>query len=139
MSDFWVEQRQAAERETVRIFGAVKEAFGATEIRQGQAWGKHTDLWRQTILDNLAHDRMRMCQHLHGVTVQPALVVAHVLDRVLCEPCANLVLAAEYDEIEDNTCDVCHRYFADGIYPVAHQTGTLIVTGGICESCRATD
>lgn len=138
MSDFWADQRQAARRETGRIFGAVAEAFEATEIREA-TWGKHTDLWRQTIADNLEHNRMRMCQHLHITLTQPALIVAHKLDRMLCEPCAMLVLSAEYNEIEDNTCDVCHRYDPEGIYPVAHQTGTLIVTGGICESCRATD
>jgi hypothetical protein len=146
MSDFWAQQRsaakqeqvQAAERETGRVFSAVKDIFRAEEV-VASYWGNHTERWRQTIADNLEHRRMKMCQHLRNAPMQPTMIAAHKLDRALCEPCSLLVLSAEYSAVEDNTCDVCHVHHPEGIYPVAHQTGTLIVTGGLCEQCRAED
>lgn len=134
-NDFW-DQQQAALRETSRLFGEVGEVLGATEVKHA-GWGEVTAVWRDTIVQNLEQRRMKSCQHLGLAPMQPTVIVAHKLGRMLCEDCSKIVLAAELNPVEEATCDGCGVWFEDGVYPLAKNLGNVIITGGLCDACRA--
>jgi hypothetical protein len=74
----------------------------------------------------------RACSHVGSP--RPVVGVAHRPGRVMCGPCARVLLSDTIGTPEDNTCDGC-RHQVGALTTGVVLVGPIAVTFGLCRTC----
>jgi hypothetical protein len=114
---------------TSNRLAAVADAAGMTSIpdHEPSAWlrDRLTDLRRRYLAGQLRH-----CGH---VTPWGQAIAPLWADTLTCGPCARLNRLTGEDDMR---CDRCAIVCTGVIHPVVLAFGPLLVTGGLCPSCK---
>jgi hypothetical protein len=76
----------------------------------------------------------RACNH--SDSPQPLFAAAWHPGLTVCADCAEAGALYPADEVDNWTCDSCHRYLPDQIAVSALQAGSNIMLVGLCPDCR---